>query len=215
MSSKENSTKPQPSKDVATKGQQTKGESPIVTKKFDELIDVPDFVTFLQYKAIAGEYHANTVLNEDQKAALVAEYGRWILAGKPKPSMPTLTGISVPVITSIYRIKTRGKQKIYAYISDGTKRGISEIAKHVRRVDPNTGKEFETNELTGEVDKHYTLDYTKELGEKLLGEALSTAEYPEKIGLYVFDGRQKLGPLNPEDFNLDFDELVNKYRPKK
>lgn len=214
MSSKENSTKSQPFQAV-TKGQQIKGENPIITKTLDELIDVPDFVTFLQYKAIAGQYQANTILSDDQKAALVAEYGRWIKAGKPKPSMPTLTGISVPVITSIYRIKTRGKQKIYAYISDGTVKGITEKAKHVKRIDPNTGIEFETNELTGEVDKNYTLDYTKEIGERLVNEALSTAEYPEKIGLYVYDGRQKLGPLSPEDFNLDYDELVNKYRPKK
>jgi hypothetical protein len=197
------------------KGQKTEGASPIVTRKFDDLVNVPDFVTFLQMKALAGEYSTNAALSDDQKAAIVAEYGRWIKAGSPRPSMPNLTGIAVPVITSIYRLKVRGKQKIYAYMSDGSTKGLSKIEKKVRRVDPNTGKEFETNELSGEVEKQYTLDYTKEIGEHLLESALATADNSDKVGLYIYEGKQKLGPVSPEEFNLDWDSLVSRYKPKK
>lgn len=188
-------------------------EEPLATKKgFDELRESPDFEKFLTMKSLAGEYSASDQLSEDEKEKIVSEFQRWIQAGKPNPTMPKLSEISVPVITSLYRIKVGGKQKIYAYKSGGAPTlGIKETVMYSKRIDQNTGQEITTNEPTGEVRKEYTLDYTKKLGEELVDEAIRTNENIDKIGFYVLDGKQKFY-VDSADFNMDYDSLVRKYR---
>jgi hypothetical protein len=194
--------------------QTAKGDkNPVATKRktFDELLESETFQKFIQIKSVIDNFSTTGELDDEAKSDFVTQYERWMKAGQPKPQMPNLSGVVVPVITSIYRTKSLGKQKIYAYLSDGTKKGLEETPIMQKVIDQKTGNEVETNIPTGELKVRYTIDYTKVIGEAMVEEALKTADNPEKIGFYIRDGGRKIA-LSPTDFNDDYDQLLRKYR---
>lgn len=154
-----------------------------------------DFVTFLTQKVAAGELDSVDIVlsitNEDEKNSLRMEFERWVAAGKPKAIMPATK--DVPRITAIYRDRIFGKEKIFAYLSGNGSavEGIKQIQLMLKRTDPNTGKEIQTNEPTGEIKREYTQDYSKDFAAKLLDRALKVAEHEQDVGLYIKSGRLK------------------------
>jgi hypothetical protein len=193
------------------KAQSTKDVVPQVTigQKLKNLLTNKDFKKFLNMKSAVGELDdpdSVSSLDEPIQKELIAEYNRWEKAGKPSAKKSDFEQ-SDPVITSLYRMKYMGKQKIYAYLSNGKYIGLNLVPEMTVRVDGKTGASFTTNEPTGALKKQYTEDYTLELGNKLLEQCLSTAVDESGVGLYIWDAKTKY-TLTPQEFNEDFDSLI-------
>ena len=196
-----------------SKAQSTEGESPQVTigTKLKNLLKNPDFKKFLNMKSAVGELEdaeSITSMDDESQGQLIAEYNRWVKAGKPSAKKSDFEQTD-PVITSLYRIKHLGKQKIYAYLSDGKYIGLKLVPEMQIVVDGKTGKNIQTNQPTGAYKRHYTEDYNLELGNKLLEQCLATAVDSSVVGLYILNGKSKY-TLTPEEFNEDFDALIKK-----
>lgn len=197
--------------DLEDQGQSDEDESSQSTK-YSKFLRKRDVRKFLTQKSAAGEIDdiddAKNITDEDEQNQLMSEFERWVEAGKPAAKMVKTKDVAR--ITSIYRKKHMGKQKIYALLSDMTYIGLVQQVQYMKRINPTTQEEYTTNEPSGELIPKYTLDYNETKGNELLEKALKMAENEEDVALYIWDGKRKY-QLTKDEFLEDYDKIIKSH----
>lgn len=173
-----------------------------------QIIQDPKFLDFLTSLEITGQIRDKTKLTPEEERDAINKFAIWKSKGMPAPQMPDLT-TEEDSIQKLYRVKYLGKQYIYYIKPDGSEVGREYIAifkKTPEIIDGKpTGKMIDSDVLD-KFSERFTIDYTKDIGEKLVSQAFRTVPHPT---FYMRQGMNKILVNNPEEeFNADFDKIM-------
>lgn len=186
-----------------TLGENTGHDDPVFTI-------TEDMQTYIEMKKVSG---VPTLLETDlQKHEFTKEYNAWVKAGRPKPQLPHLMIEEDPIPLKLYRKKHLGIQKLFWRDTKGKLHGKEVIVTPITRKGKDAFTGEETTIVEGERKQtNYTLNYTKEIGEKLVEDAEARCIHPT---YYILDGDTKFS-IKARDFNRDLDELIMLCREHK
>lgn len=153
----------------------------------DEYLKSDDFKAYIQIATLTGQltkpFEELSILEQRQT---ISNYHQWVKLDRPKPKMPEMPMAAVKSPVDIFRIKHRGKEKIYWDNTAGEKIGVT--FKDGNPVD-------------------YTIDYTDAKADELMAEREQLLDPNQRRNCYiVLDGRIHI--VHDIDFKKPFDELA-------
>lgn len=173
----------------------------------------PDMQEFIEMKRATGRLVTGLDTKPGQEAFL-RDYNSWVAAGRPKALMPEYQIKENPPPIKLYRIRDRGRQKIFWRTVDGKLHGKRIVEIPIEESVENSLGEKKTVVTRKIQAEEYTVDYTVEFGKKLLEDALKRA--PFVMCAFVTGRRNQLKyAVRPEDFNGDFDQIIRLHQEKK
>lgn len=174
------------------KSDKPQSETKLTTKQntpsdIDEYLKTDEFKEYLNIASITGQmpkpFQELSLLEQRQT---ISNYHQWIKLGKPKPKMPEMPMTAVKAPVDIFRVKHRGKEKIYWDDTSGVKVGVT----------------YKDGNI---VD--YTIDYSDEKATELMNEREQLLDPNQKRNCYiVLDARVHI--VHDIDFKKPFDELA-------
>jgi hypothetical protein len=172
----------------------------------EEITSQEDFKKFISMLEATEQITDYQSLDTDSQRSIINKYYLWKEKGSPKAEMPKLKDEKEDEILKLYRTKHRGVQYIHYLTKDGRTVGKEYIHTYSteEELDENnqpTGRQVPTTTIIKSEPK-YTMEYTKELGEKLLAQAFKYSDYPTCYFVVGPNAKVKCG--DPEvEFNVD------------
>lgn len=205
-----------PSTDSKKQDTKPKPEPKKESKKIDPVEDFADFLAFdkeardfMKICIVTGEVSEESILqmSEFDRRQWLAKFEQWKKVGKPSPGMPKIGQAQVRYVTAAYRIRDQGKDKIYMYLSDGTKDGVEEKKVFEEIEDPHNPGQMTSSGAIKETVQVYTKAFTPQVGTKVLAEAEKVNPPHKPVALYFYWNNSKKR-ISPQNFNKPYEELV-------